>query len=191
MNLIKISKSNRSAAITLAIETINDGGVVVARADTSYAILSRCDDNKARQALSKIKGARGGKQYSLFVSDKSYILDNVRECHRKLVEKLLPGCVSIVVDKNVPALRYINNITINTIVSGCGQLTATSANPSDLEPARDLAMLNKYFSNLNVLVLFEGTVPKQLPSTIVDVSDENVEILRQGAVKIDLRTKKS
>jgi len=186
MILFKIGKKNREEAISKAIETINGGGIVVARADTSYAILSRPDSTVARRALSKIKTARGNKQYALFVDDPSYITRNVRSSHREMVEKLLPGCVSVVIDKNVSAMRYIDNDTINTIVQGSGQLTATSANPSGKEPARNLGMLTEFFANTDALVLYEGVVPKQLSSTIIDVSGEDIEILRQGAVKIDV-----
>lgn len=186
MEAIIVTKNNRDGSIKKAIDRINSGGLVVARADTSYAILSRPDNANARRALSKIKTSRGNKQYALFVDSHSYILENVRMSHRSLVEKLLPGAVSIVIDKNVSALRYIKNNTINEIVSKCGQLTATSANPSGLEPACDIAQLEKYFSKTDILALYEGVVKNQKPSTIIDVSGTNINILRQGDVKVEI-----
>ena len=186
MKIITINKSNRANTVKRAVRFLRRGGLVVAQADTSYALLVMPGFVKKNTTLNKIKYLRDRKLYSLFVPHKEDILEKIKITHhRELVSDLLPGQVTIVYDAKRPALRCIRKRTIVQLLSRTGSpLTATSANPSGLPPARTLVQLKKYFSDLDLLILYEGVVRLTLPSTIVDVSHPEIRILRQGTARI-------
>jgi len=186
MQFIVIKKENRKQAIEQAVRSIRFGRLVVAKADTSYAILGLPNSKRAQDELKRIKNGRGSRLYSVFVPRKKDIIDATPEQHKDLVRKLVPGEVSIVINRRKPAMRYIRQSTINSIVSAIGEpLTATSANPSDSTPARTLEDMRKYFACNRILILFEGNVTEKLPSTIIDVGGPKPKVLRQGSVTLN------
>ena len=185
MTLIEITEKNFPQSIKKASNLLVVGGVVVARADTSYALLLLPRFLKNHRILNRIKDNRRNKQYALFIDSKETLLKKVPEAYRKLVGKLVPGKVTIVAKQNESGLRYIESATVNSLIKAVkSPLTATSANPSGKEPARDRATIEKYFAESQVMVLYEGDVRKQSSSTIVDVSGEKIKILRQGSVRV-------
>jgi L-threonylcarbamoyladenylate synthase len=65
-------------------------------------------------------------------------------------------------------------------------ITATSANPSGKPPAQDTGTVVDYFGDTIDLIIDGGPTKGLLPSTIVDVRGENIEIVREGAIKRDV-----
>lgn len=186
MQIILIDNKNRKQAVEQAVRSIKFGRLVIVRADTSYAILGLPHSKRALDELRRIKKGRGNKLYSLFVPRKNDVIDKTPDEYKDLARKLLPGEVSLIVSRKKPALRYIRKPTINAILDGIGEpLTATSANASDMPPARTLDDMRKYFACNRVLILFEGNVPEKLPSTIIDLTQPTPKIMRQGSVTLN------
>jgi L-threonylcarbamoyladenylate synthase len=187
MELIFVTNKNRQNSCALAGNYLLSGRLVIAKADTSYAILSLPHNKTAQKNLAKIKHDRRDKLFSVFVPSRKYITDRIiNPVYRSRIKKLLPGALTVVTGDKMPGMRYISRLTISRIMAIVKQpLTATSANPSNEAPARSFSTIYKYFDRYNVLVLYEKTVPKTLPSTIVDVSRDNMKILRQGSVVIE------
>jgi L-threonylcarbamoyladenylate synthase len=61
-------------------------------------------------------------------------------------------------------------------------ITATSANLSGMTPAQDAEAVARYFGDKIDIVIDDGPTPGGLPSTIVDVTEGEVKILREGAI---------
>jgi len=186
MQIIRLDKNNLDDATKQAVRSIKFGGLVIARADTSYAILGLPHSKKAMDELQRLKRGRGSKQYSVFMPTKKALMDAVPDEHKDVVKSLLPGEVTIAISRRKPAMRYIKQKTINSILDKIGEpLTATSANPSDDKPARSLIDMHKYFACNRVLVLYEGDLPEKLPSTIIDFSGPVPKIIRQGKITLN------
>jgi L-threonylcarbamoyladenylate synthase len=185
MTIIEVSEKNYPQAIKKAANLLTIGGIVIAKADTSYTLLLLPRFIKNHKILNRIKNNRRDKQYSIFIDTKEALLEKVRKEYRQLVAKLIPGKITIVTQPSQPALRYIESLTINQLIRAVkSPLTATSANPSGAEPARNINMIEEYFNDYPVIVLHEGSINKQLPSTVLDVSGDKPNVLRQGSVKI-------
>lgn len=186
MMLKHINLSNREILSKSAANDILMGGLVIVKADTSYAILSLPNHPKAKKSLAQIKTGRGNKQYSLFYHNKSAALSRISREHLNIINNILPGEVTIVVGKNEPAVRYIEKPTLTKILEIVRHpVTATSANPSNLPAAINLQMIKKYFSQTDILVLYESAMNKIAPSSIIDISRKKIKILRQGRLKIE------
>ncbi len=65
-------------------------------------------------------------------------------------------------------------------------ITATSANPSGYAPAQDAETVIRYFGDKIDLIIDGGHTSGGLPSTIVDVTGDEIKLLREGAVKKEL-----
>lgn len=186
MQFSHITKVNREELIDQAVRSIKFGRLVIARADTSYAILGLPHSKRATEELRRIKNGRGSKMYSVFMPAKKDVIAMTPDEHKDLAKKLVPGEVTLVVDKRKPAVRFIKHKTINEISKKIAEpLTATSANPSDQPPARNETEIRKYFDKNRVLVLFEGNIPVKLPSTIIDLTQPKPKILRHGSVTLN------
>ena len=61
-------------------------------------------------------------------------------------------------------------------------ITTTSANPTGKRGARDAAKIMSYFPQGIDCILDAGPVTGGIGSTVVDVTGERPEILRQGAI---------
>jgi L-threonylcarbamoyladenylate synthase len=63
-----------------------------------------------------------------------------------------------------------------------GALTATSANPSGLPPARNAEEAARYFPDGLALIIDGGPSLTELPSTVLDVTGDSPRLLREGVV---------
>ncbi|HPM27542.1 MAG TPA: Sua5/YciO/YrdC/YwlC family protein [bacterium] len=186
MQLYELTTKNREDLIAQAVRSINFGRLVIARADTGYAILGLPTSKRALDELKRIKNGRLGKMYSVFAKSKKDALELIPEKHKTLASSLFPGEVTLVYNRRKPGVRYIRKKTVNDIVSRVGEsLTATSANPSDMPPARTKETMRDYFGKHRVMVLYEGEVPECLPSTVIDISGEKVKVIRQGNISLN------
>lgn len=186
MQLYEVNKENRDELISQAIRAIKFGRLVIARADTSYAILGLPGSRRAMDELKRIKNGRGSKYFSIFACNKKSVVEQTPEQFRDLVKKLVPGEVTLVFNKRKPGLRLIRKQTINEIITGVGEpVTATSANPTGETPARVREDMRKYFDKYRVIVLYEGDMPEKLSSTVIDLTANKPKVLRQGTVTLN------
>ena len=63
-----------------------------------------------------------------------------------------------------------------------GALTATSANPAGLPPARTAEEVDVYFPSGLALVIDGGPARTDLPSTVLDVTGERPRLVREGVL---------
>jgi len=187
MKIFYINKTERNNLINLASQYINAGGLVIAKADTSYTILSDPNNKTAQKRMAKIKNDRNNKPISIFVDNKEDIICQIENEKVKIyIKQLLPNMITVIANINMPGMRYIRRKTINQIIGNTKHfLTATSANPSGLPPARNISDIRKYFGNVECMVLYEGLIPDCSSSTIIAVIDNKIKVLRQGPIKID------
>ncbi len=119
---------------------------------------------------------------------------------RMLVERYLPGALTLVVKKNKKCPQYFNtgSNTIGiripdhsfclTLVRLLGTpIITTSANLAGEESPYALEQIVASFQHREDrpdIIFDAGTLPAVPPSTVVDVSSRTIRILRQGTVKI-------
>jgi L-threonylcarbamoyladenylate synthase len=80
-------------------------------------------------------------------------------------------------------VRISSQPIATSLVNGLGRpLTATSANPSGEEPARTLQEAERYFAHRVDLFVDGGTLTSKTGSTVVEVIEDRIKIIRQGEI---------
>jgi len=179
--------------IEKASQIISCGGIVVFPTDTVYGI--GCDpyNRQSVQKIYEIKSRDTTKlvpvlAYSKEVASKIAHIDKFTE---KIIEKFWPGPLTIILEledekikrslnlKNKIAIRVPNHKCTLELLKRCDFLVGTSANISGCAPFTNP---NECFKNLQNYDIFidGGTITSKAVSTIIEVKDEKIKIIREG-----------
>ncbi len=204
MKIININK----AKIEEIIKTLRKGGLVIMPTETVYGAFVDATNPKAVEKLNEYKKRPFGKPYSVAVADQKmaekYVYLN--KTAKNLYKNFLPGPLTIVskskgkVAKGVESEEKTLGIRIpdypfvlEVIKKYKKPLTATSANASYKKNPYSVSDILENISlsqkKLIDLIIDAGKLPKNKPSTVIDTTQEEVSILRQGNIKIKTKNK--
>ena len=176
------------------------GGVVVFPTDTCYGLGVDATSDAAVERLYELKGRKRGKPVHVAVSGlamaERYVMLDERA--RKLARAFLPGPLTLVLkERGVLArallsggetlgLRIPDSDFVQTLTERVGvPVTATSANksgdPAPYSIGEVHASFSEDFERID-LVVDAGALPHTAPSTLVDLTDNQVVILREGPI---------
>ncbi|HET7060299.1 MAG TPA: L-threonylcarbamoyladenylate synthase [Candidatus Saccharimonadales bacterium] len=173
------------------------GAVGVIPTDTVYGLAARAADPAAVERLYALK-RRDAKPGTLIAADLDQ-LEKLGLKHRylKAVEQFWPGAISVIIPCADPALRYLHrgkmslavripaDTELQKLLRVTGPLLTSSANHPGEPPAETIVQARKYFGNEVNFYVDGGDLSACQPSTIIRIVDDAIEIIRQGAVKID------
>ncbi|MFH1284302.1 MAG: L-threonylcarbamoyladenylate synthase [Candidatus Peregrinibacteria bacterium] len=187
MNKINI---NDPEVVAAAVRVLRNGGVVMHPTETCYGFAVDVFNEKALEKLYRLKGRDFDKPVSILVNsfEMAEKYGVFSEKALEIARKYWPGPLSIVVpseEKSV-SIRFSDNGFCNDMVREFGgPVTTTSANVSGNEPLYE-PDLSQFGENTDVidLVVDGGKLERKAPSTVVKIFGENVEILRQGGIRI-------
>lgn len=181
--------------INLAAITIRNGGVVVFPTDTVYGL--GCDPRnvKAVEAIFRIKKRRESKQlpvlgYSKEEVSKIAIFDDVSS---KIADRFWPGQVTLVLKLKDNEIKKAMNLNdkiavrvpchpcVLALLKECKLIVGTSANFSGHPAFSDSKKVQENFSGYDVF-LDGGTISNSTSSTIIEVKDGILKVLRQGKI---------
>lgn len=202
MLLIKMNHKNQDQVLHSAVDVLKNGGIIAYPTETFYGLGTRIDREASLQRLYEIKQRPREKAMPLIIGDKgqlSPIAADISDSAMKLMEKFWPGPLTLL----FPAKKHLSElITAGTkkvavripgesfalLLAKCTRFpfTATSANPSGMPPAQDAETVILYFGDKIELIIDCGPAPGGLPSTIVDVTNVETIIIREGAVRKEL-----
>ena len=186
------------------VECLKDGGVIIYPTDTVYGI--GCDIYKTRavERVCKIKGIKPEKSnFSLICYDLSHISDFTKHVSTpiyKVMRKALPGPFTFILEanssvpklfkhkKNTVGIRIPNNNIIREIVRLLeNPILSSSVKDEDelVEYTTDPELIYEKFQD-NVDIIVNGGFGHNEASTIVDCSDDEFSIIRQGLGDLDL-----
>jgi tRNA threonylcarbamoyl adenosine modification protein (Sua5/YciO/YrdC/YwlC family) len=197
--LIRINPTKpNDTEIAKVVNCLRDGGVIIYPTDTVYGI--GCDINKQRavERVCKIKGIDAEKaNFSFVCHDLSHLSDFTRPISTstyKLMKKALPGPFTFILEGNnsVPKLfkskkktvgiRIPNNAICLEIVKKLGNpIMSSSIHDEDelIEYTTDPDLIyEKYKDKVDIVIA--GGYGNNEPSTVVDCTTDEYEILRQG-----------
>jgi len=166
------------------IKILKNDGVGVLPTDTLYGLVGSAFSKKAINRIYKIKNRDKNKKLIVLISsikdlEKFKIKINKEEA--KILEKFWPGKISIILGDI--AFRLPKNKFLINILKKTGPLVAPSANKEGEKPAENIKEAKKYFED-NVDFYLAGGTLKSGPSTLIKIKDNNIEILREGVLKI-------
>jgi tRNA threonylcarbamoyl adenosine modification protein (Sua5/YciO/YrdC/YwlC family) len=184
--------------IEKVVKCLKNGGVVIYPTDTVYGI--GCDINKQRavERVCKIKGIDPEKaNFSFICFDLSHLSDFTKPISTKIfkvMKKSLPGPFTYILEanNNVPKLFKTkkktvgiripsNNICLEIVKQLGNPIMSTSVHDDDLlvEYTSDPELIYEKYKNI-VDIVIAGGYGNNEASTVVDCSEGEFEIIRQG-----------
>ena len=192
MRIVKIDPSKIDKnIIKQAASIIERGGILVYPTDTCYGLGVNPKNEQAVASLTKLKGRDETKKFSLIVSDFWMVkqICQVDKRQESVLKKYLPGPFTFVLEmksgQGTIGVR-IPDYSLTKILSKEIRIpyTTTSANLSGKKECYDMPCVVAEFLNQNIqpdLILDAGKLPKNPPSTVVDLSSWPPKILRKGS----------
>ena len=189
---------NKSEIETIALE-LKNGKVIAFPTDTVYGVSVIYDDLVALENLKLAKGRPETKPIPTMVASLEQIrkIALVDDRALKVIKSFMPGAITIILPKKdevsdyitngkkTIAIRMPNDEFILELIDKCGKpLLVSSANLSGGDNS---------FTTIDVLAqldgridgIVEGTAGGKLASTIVDLTGDNIIILREGPISYE------
>lgn len=195
--MIKLYEENPNPReVAKVIEILRDGGLIIYPTDTVYAMGCDALNVRAIEKICKLKGINPQKSNLSIIC---YDLSNISEYAKvsnsvfKLMKKNLPGAFTFILpatgslpkiykNRKEVGIRVPDNNIIRTLVSELGNpILTTSLHDEDdiLEYPTDPELIEEEYGELVDLVI-DGGYGGLEPSTVVDCTDDDVNIIRQG-----------
>lgn len=190
------------AAIKKVVDVLKNGGLIIYPTDTVYGLGCDITNTKALERVAKIKGIKLEKaNFSFVCYDLSNISDYVKQIDTatfKILKKALPGPYTFILpgNNNLPkdfkkkktvGIRVPDHQVAREIVKMLGNpIVSTSIYDEDevIEYSTDPELIFEKWQNLVDLVIDGGYGDNQ-PSTIIDLSGFEPEVIREGKGEID------
>jgi len=202
--LLKIYPENPNPRhIHQVVECLRNGGVIIYPTDTVYGIGCDIFQHKAVERIARIKGIKTDKaNFSFVCYDLSHISDFTRQISNpvyKLMKKALPGPFTFILNgnSNVPALfeskkktvgiRIPDNSIARQIVFELGNpimSTSVIGDSDNIEYTTDPELMYERYQSL-VDIVIDGGYGGIETSTVIDCTDDDFKIIRQGKGIID------
>ncbi len=188
--------------INKAVKIIQNGGVVTFPTASLYGLAADIFDKAAVQKIFCIKQRPLSKPLLILIKDIEQLeklVCDVPEAAKHLIRKFWPGDVTIVFKarsflpetltggtKKIGIRLPSQEIALTLVKNLNNPITGTSANISGQEGCCDIKCLSqKIICNVD-LVLDTGVLKGGMGSTVVDVTTNSPQILREGSVASDM-----
>lgn len=179
---------------------IKEGKLIIFPTDTVYGIGTNAYNEEACKKIYEIKGRPSCKPLIILISDISMIEDlveNISPTEQKIIEKFWPGPLTMKFKKRKGILpdiisagdeyvriRFIKNGLIYKIIEKAEvPVVAPSANISGHPTGIKINNIIKELGGKVDYILDCGDYKSDEPSTIVQVEDEKVVVIREGKIK--------
>jgi tRNA threonylcarbamoyl adenosine modification protein (Sua5/YciO/YrdC/YwlC family) len=196
--LITIHPENpQPRQIKTVVEHLQRGGIIIYPTDTIYGLGCDILQQKAIERICRIKKVDPKKaQLSFICSDLSHLSDYAKQLPTttfRVLKEYLPGPFTFILpaSKMVPkilqskkdtiGLRIPNNKIALAIVNELGRPVLSASLPGEMvEDYTDPEIMHENFRN-EVDIVVNGGIGGTTPSTVIDCTKEEFEIIRQGA----------
>ncbi|OGK16715.1 hypothetical protein A3H80_00075 [Candidatus Roizmanbacteria bacterium RIFCSPLOWO2_02_FULL_37_19] len=204
------AKKNEKEAIQQTVKILRKGGIAVVPSDTVYGLSVDATNKVAVEKLIRYKSRPPGKAISIFTGTlertKEYV--TVSNKQEKIISTMVPGQYTFIfpsthkIDKKLESERGTLGIRvpdfqfINGVVKAFGKpITATSANISGTSPHYSIDALLKATpkskQRMIDAIIDYGKLPRNKPSTVIDFTEGDIRILRQGDMRFQRIAHKS
>lgn len=178
-----------------AVKLIKDGQVGILPTDTVYGLVCSAANMESAAKLYNLK-KRQQKPGTIVAANIDQLVNlGFKARYLKAVQHFWPGPISIVIPcvdlaylhlgEGGVAVRIPSDKEFSKFLQKTGALLTTSANLPDQPTADNIKQAQRYFGKNVDFYIDGGDLSNREPSTVIRIVDDAVEILRQGAVKID------
>lgn len=168
--------------------------------DTIYGLVGSATLRKTVFRIYKLRRRNPRKPFIILISsleDLNLFRIKIDEYSRKILNKIWPDAISVVLPcarkkffylhrgGKTLAFRFPKNKALTDILKQTGPIIAPSANPEGIRPAENIKQAKKYFGKEVDFYVNKGTI-KGLASTLIEIKNKKIFVLRQGAIKIKI-----
>ena len=203
--LIKIYPENPNPkAIEQVVDVLRKGGIIIYPTDTVYGLGCDITNHRAIEQICKIRNIKPEKaNFSFVCYDLSHISDFIKPIDNttfRVLKKALPGPFTFIfnANNNVPKLLSSNKKTVGIrvpdnniarcIVKELGNpILSTSIHDDDdvIEYSTDPELIYEKYQDL-VDIVIDGGYGDNIPSTVVDCTSGDFEIIREGKGELEM-----
>jgi len=201
---IKIYPENPNPKeINRVVDILRKGGLIIYPTDTVYGLGCDITNTKALEKIARIKGVKLAKaNWSFICADLSNLSVYVRQIDTatfKILKRALPGPYTFILpgNNNLPkefkkkktvGIRVPDNNIARTLVEVLGNpIISTSIRDEDelLEYTTDPELIYEKWQNL-VDVVIDGGYGDNMASTVIDLSEAEPIVIREGKGSLDI-----
>lgn len=202
--LIRIYEDNPNPReIKKVIDVLRSGGLIIYPTDTVYGLGCDITNIKALEKIARIKGVKLEKSnFSFICEDLSNLSDYVKQIDTatfKILKRALPGPYTFILPgsrslphpfkkKKTVGIRIPDNNIALEIVNQLGNpIISTSIRDEDeiIEYTTDPELILEKWDNL-VDIVIDGGYGDNEPSTVIDLSQDEPLIVREGNGTIEI-----
>ena len=202
--LLKLYEDNPSEKrIKKIVDVLRKGGLVIYPTDTVYGLGCDINNTKALEKLALLKGVKLEKaNFSFICEDLSNLSEYVAQLNSdtfKILKRNLPGPYTFILpgNNNLPTvfkkkktvgLRVTSNNICQSIVRELGNpIISTSIKDEDevLEYTTDPELIREKWNKLVDIVIDAGFGDNN-PSTVIDLTTPEPELIREGKGRTDI-----
>ncbi len=177
-------------------KVIKTGGLAVYPTDTLYGLAADPFNDSAVKKVFLVKNRPFDMPLSVAVADMR-MMESVavlNDAAKKLINRFLPGPLTIMLTKkpsisdlltsgdNTVGIRIPDHPLALKLIKHVGPITSTSANQHSQPDPTSIEMAKKDLGTTVDIYIDCGKTRYSAPSTIVDVSEGDVEIVRAGVI---------
>lgn len=183
------------SAVSDQLNVANAVGVLPT--DTVYGLAARAVDQTAVQRLYQLKDREHKPGTIIAASIDQLVALGLKRRYLSAVSQFWPGAVSVIVPCGAQlgylhqgvqslAVRIPESAELRQLLEQTGPLLTSSANHPAQPTAVTLDQARAYFNKEVDFYCDGGDLSNQLPSTVIRIVDDAIQVVRQGAVTIDL-----
>lgn len=204
--LLHLNSQNINAkTISLITDCLKNGGIIIYPTDTVYALGCDITQPKAIERLCRLKNIKPDKaNFSFVCSDLSHLSEYTKAIPNhifRVMKRALPGPYTFILEanNNVPKLLKQNKKTVGIRVPDnliCKEIVEALGNPIISTSLHDNSDdILEYFSDPEIIhqqyekavdMVIDGGFGNIYPSTVIDCSNDDIEIVREGLGSLEV-----
>lgn len=188
---------------TELIKDLKSNKTIIFPTETIYGLSTNAYSDETVKKVYQIKGRNFNKPLIILINNYDMlneIIENVTELEKKIMNKFWPGPLTIFfkqkensklskycnVGTEIIGVRMTSSKIASAIISGINMpLVSTSANKSGEDLSSNIDEIIETFKDEVDYFIKEEITGKEKPSTIVQVQDNEIKIIREGAISKD------
>ncbi len=184
--------------IQYAIDVLRNGGLVAFPTDTVYGLAAPVQNEKSIERLYIVKGRTHSKAVAVLlgeVDQLDQVAVDLSASARKAAQHFWPGPLTMIVPRHpslpnilapLPTIgvRIPDHPVALALLKETGPLAVTSANISGKNNTMTAKQVLKQLQGRVHLIIDGGRTPGGVPSTVIDCTTPEPEILREGPISL-------
>lgn len=201
MKILNILEDNiNQRHIDMVVDTLEKGGIIIYPTDTIYAIGCDALNNSAIERVCTLKAMKSAKtNLTIICNEISQITEYAKFSNRefKVLKQYLPGPYTFIFQalsklpkafkgRRTVGVRIPDNAIVRKIVETLGRpILSTSVEAADADYMCEPELIAESYQSSVDIVLDAGR-GGSIPSTIIDCTSGDFEVIREGKGKFEL-----